>query len=298
MNIIPRVAAINDVSGYGRVSLTEAIPVLSAMGMEVCPLPTAILSTHTYKFENYTFCDMTEEMPKIVDHWGKLGLKFDAICSGYLGSKDQIKIVQDFISRFGKGSLVVVDPVLGDNELYDSDDLYSERMTEIAAEIKNLVCLADVITPNLTEACLLLGEEYISHPLSDSELCDILKRLSKLGADKVAITSVMTKKNEMSVGVYDGSVDKFYKIDCGYVNRPFHGTGDIFASALTGALLKGYSFVDAANISVGFIREAIAKTMLYPDMKIENGVIFEPLLAPYFAKSEFDKFYNEIGVKL
>lgn len=295
MNIIPRVAAINDLSGFGRVSLTEAIPVMSAMGIEVCPLPTAVLSTHTYKFENYSFCDMTQEMPKIMDHWEKLGLKFDAIFSGYLGSKYQIDIVRDFIDRFGKTALVVVDPVLGDNELYDCGAIYSERMAEIAKEIKSLATMADVITPNLTEACLLLDEEYINHPLSDSELCGILKRLSLLGVDKIAITSVMTGKNEMSVGVYDKSEDKFYKIDCGYVNRPFHGTGDIFTSALTGALLKGYSFIDAANIAVGFIREAIAKTMLYPEMKIENGVIFEPILAPYFSKTAYEKFYIEIG---
>ena len=298
MNIIPRVAAINDISGYGRVSLTEAIPVMSAMGIEVCPLPTAVLSTHTYKFENYTFCDMTEEMPKVIDHWDKLGLEFNAIYSGYLGSKEQINIVCDFIERFGKSALIVVDPVLGDNELYDCDELYSEHMIEISKEMKHLVRHADVITPILTEACLLLGEEYINHPLSDSELCNLLRSLSDFGVDKIAITSVMTGKNEMSVGVYDKSEDKYYKIDCGFVNRPFHGTGDIFTSALTGALLKGYSFIDAANLAVGFIREAIALTLKYPDMKIENGVIFEPILAPYFAKTTYEKFYTEIGEKV
>ncbi len=298
MNIIPRVAAINDISGYGRVSLTEAIPVMSAMGIEVCPLPTAVLSTHTYKFENYTFCDMTEEMPKVIDHWERLGLKFDAIYSGYLGSKEQIDIVCDFINRFGSSALIVVDPVLGDNELYDNNELYSENMIGIAEEMKYLVHHADVITPNLTEACLLLGEEYISHPLSDDELCRVLKGLSELGVDKIAITSVMTGKDEMSVGVYDKSEDKYYKIDCGYVSRPFHGTGDLFTSALTGALLKGYSFIDASNLAVGFIREAIALTLKYPEMKIENGVIFEPLLAPYFAKNTYEKFYTEIGEQL
>jgi len=298
LNIIPRVATINDISGFGRVSLTEAIPVISAMGIEVCPLPTAVLSTHTYKFENYSFCDMTEEMPKIIEHWDRLNLKFDAIYSGYLGSKKQIDIVCDFIKRFGNTALIVVDPVLGDNALYEGEELYSENMLDIAEEMKYLVHHADVITPNLTEACLLLDEEYISHPLSDEELCKILKRLSDLGVDKIAITSVMTGENEMSVGIYDKSENKYYKIDCGYVNRPFHGTGDIFASALTGALLKGYSFIDAANLAVGFIREAIALTLKYPHMKIENGVIFEPLLSHYFAKTTYEKFYTEIGEKL
>lgn len=298
MNIIPRVAAINDISGYGRVSLTEAVPVISAMGIEVCPLPTAVLSTHTYKFENYTFLDMTDEMPKIINHWENLGLEFNAIVSGYLGSKEQIKIVCDFINRFGDGALIVVDPVLGDNELYESSVLYSEHMLGIAEEMKYLVHHADVITPNLTEACLLLDEEYINHPLSDAELCGLLKRLGELGVDKVAVTSVMTGQNEMSVGIYDKSDGKYYKIDCGYVNRPFHGTGDIFTAALSGALLKGFSFIEAANLAVGFIREAIALTLKYPDMKIENGVIFEPILAPYFAKTSFEKFYKEIREQL
>lgn len=294
-NFIPRVAAINDLSGYGRVSLTEAIPIMSAMGVEVCPLPTAVLSTHTYKFENYTFCDMTEEMPKIIRHWDSLNLKFDAIYSGYLGSRDQIDIICDFIDRFGKDSIVVVDPVLGDNELCDTQTVYSERMRDIIDGMKRLVTKAQVITPNVTEACLLLGEDYIDRPIGDRELCGLLRRLSRCGADKVMISSVMTGENEMSVGVYDKTEGKFYKIDCGYINRPFHGTGDALTSALTGALLGGKSFIEAANIAVGFIREAIALTQKYGERKIEHGVIFEPVLATYFAKTEYEKFYREIG---
>ncbi len=295
MNTVPCVAAINDLSGYGRVSLTEAIPILCAMGIEACPVPTAVLSTHTYKFKDYTFCDMTEEMSKITDHWEQLGLKFDAICSGYLGSRGQIDIICDFISRLGRDALIVVDPVMGDNELHDTKTVYSERMAEIVGGMKELVKKADIITPNLTEAYLLLGEEYVKPPLGDKELCALLRRLSDLGIDKIAITSVMTGKQEMSVGVYDKTEGKFYKIDCGYVDRPFHGTGDIFAAVLTGATLKGYSLVESANIAVGFIREAIALTAALGETRIEKGVVFEPVLAPYFAKDKFEKFYKEIG---
>ncbi len=295
MNTIPRAAAINDLSGYGRVSLTEAIPVMSAMGIEVCPIPTAVLSTHTYKFENYTFCDMTEEMPKIIDHWESLDLNFDAIYSGYLGSKGQIDIICNFIDRLGKDALIVVDPVMGDNELHDTQTVYSERMAEIVDGMKHLVTKADVITPNLTETYLLLGEEYVSHAMSDDELRSLLRRLSEFGAKKIAITSVMTGKSEMCVAVYDKTEEKFCKIDCGYVDRPFHGTGDIFASVLTGALLKGHSFIESANIAVGFIREAIALTAKLNETRIEKGVIFEPVLAPYFAKTTYEKFYKEIG---
>ncbi len=295
MNSIPRVAAINDLSGYGRVSLSEAIPIFCVMGIEACPVPTAVLSTHTYKFENYTFCDLTEEMEKITDHWHSLGLEFDGICTGYLGSKGQIDIICDFIEKSGENTLVVVDPVMGDNELHDTKAVYSERMEEIVGTMQELCKRADVITPNLTEAYLLLGEEYVKPPMTDKALCHLLKRLSVFGAEKIAITSVMTGKQEMSVGVYDKTENKFYKIDCGYVDRPFHGTGDIFAAVLTGALLKGHSFIDSANIAVGFIREAIALTARLGETRIEKGVIFEPVLAPYFAKDKYEKFYTEIG---
>ncbi len=294
MNKIPCVAAINDLSGYGRVSLTEAIPILSAMGIEVCPIPTAVLSTHTYKFKDYTFCDLTDEMAKIIDHYAKLSLRFDAICTGYLGSKGQIDIICDFIEKAGKDALIVVDPVMGDNELCDTLEVYSERMTEIVDKMRELAKKADIITPNLTEAYLLLGEEYVKPPLSDKELCSLLKRLSALGAEKIAITSVMTGKSEMSVGIYDKTEERFYKIDCGYIPRPFHGTGDIFAAVLTGAQTKGYSFIESANIAVGFIREAIAQTAKHGEERIEKGVIFEPVLAPYFAKENYEKFYMEI----
>ncbi len=294
MNKIPCVAAINDLSGYGRVSLTEAIPILSAMGIEACPVPTAVLSTHTYKFKDYSFCDMTDEMVKITSHWESLGLKFDAVSTGYLGSRGQIDVILDFISRLGKNSLVVIDPVMGDNELHDTKALYSERMSEIVDGMKELIKKADVITPNLTEAYLLLGEEYVKPPMDDKTLCDLLRRLSDLGVDKVAITSVMTGEKEMSVGIYDRGEDKFYKIDCGYVDRPFHGTGDIFAAVLTGALLKGYGFAESANLAVGFIREAIALTASLGENRIEKGVIFEPILVPYFAKETHEKFYREI----
>ncbi len=295
MNIIPRAAVINDLSGFGRVSLTEAIPVMSAMGIEVCPLPTAVLSTHTYNFKNYTFCDMTDEMQKIIEHWKALNLHFDAIYSGYLGSRNQIDIIRRFIDESGRDAVVVVDPVLGDNDLDCTQAVYSERMRDILGGMKELVCAADVITPNLTEACLLLDEDYIAHPLSDSELCGMLRRLSYLGAEKVAITSVMTSTGEMSVGAYDKAENKYYKIDCGYVDRPFHGTGDIFASVLTGALLKGESFIDAANIAVGFIRRAIALTQQLGENKIERGVIFEPVLAPYFSGTKSEKYYKIIN---
>ncbi len=276
---IPRVAAVNDLSGFGRVSLTEAMPIMSAMGLEVCPLPTAVLSTHTYKFEKYTFLDMTTEMEKILAHWTQLGIKFDAVCTGYMGSARQIELVSDFIRGIkANGGLAVIDPVLGDNILSDAETVYYDRMNDLLCSMKKFASLADVITPNLTEACLLLDEEYPKGNITHDKLRHYLKELSRLGPKYVAITSVMTDDDHMCVGVYDRDADVCHEIDCGYVNRPFHGTGDIFAAVLTGALVKGIDFCRAAEISVDFIKKAIAETLKYPDIKIEHGVVFEPVL--------------------
>ncbi len=285
-NYIPRVVAVNDLSGFCRVSLTEAIPILSAMGAEVCPLPTAVLSTHTYHFENYTFCDLTDEMPKILNHWQDLGISFNGICTGYLGSPRQIEILTDFIKTQKKpGFITIIDPVLGDNDLSEAETVYYDRMNDLLTSMKNFVGLADVITPNLTEACLLLGKKYPKRPVTEDEITEILYALSELGPQKIAITSVMTAADKMCTCVLDKTINKIAFLDCGYVNRPFHGTGDIFAAVLTGGLLQGKSMHEASTLAVDFIKEAIAETMKYPDIKIEHGSIFEPIMAKFFNKN-------------
>lgn len=276
---IPRVAAANDISGFGRVSLTEACPILSAMGVEVCPLPTAVLSTHTYKFEDYTFCDMTDSIEKMLEHWKKLGIQFDGICTGYMASARQIEILSEFIKeKKTEGALVVIDPVLGDNDLADAETVYYDRMNDLLVAMQKYVQLADVITPNLTEACLLLGESYPKDFVTEAELKDMMVRLSELGPAGVAVTSVMLGENQMCVGVYDKKSNRASLIDCGFVNRPFHGTGDIFAAVLTGALVKGNGIKESAKMAVDFVRAAIAETLKYPDIKTEHGVIFEKVL--------------------
>ena len=285
-NYIPRVVAVNDLSGFCRVSLTEAIAILSAMGTEVCPLPTAVLSTHTYHFDNYTFCDLTDEMPKILNHWQKLGVAFNGICTGYLVSPRQIEILSDFIKTQKKpGFITVIDPVLGDNDLSEAETVYYDRMNDLLNSMKEFVGLADVITPNLTEACLLLGKKYPKRPVNEEEITEILYSLSELGPQKIAITSVMTDTNKMCTCVLDKATEKTAFLDCGYVNRPFHGTGDIFAAVLTGGLLQGKSMLEASALAVDFIKEAISETMKYPDIKIEHGAIFEPIMAKFFEKN-------------
>lgn len=285
-NYIPRVVAVNDLSGFCRVSLTEAISILSAMGIEVCPLPTAVLSTHTYHFKNYTFCDLTDEMPKILEHWQNLGIVFNGICTGYLGSPRQIEILSDFIKSQKKtGFITIIDPVLGDNDLSEAETIYYDRMNDLLTSMKEFIGLADVITPNLTEACLLLGKKYPKRPVTEAEINDILYELSELGPQKIAITSVMTDTSKMCTCVLDKTANETAFLDCGYVNRPFHGTGDIFAAVLTGGLLRGKSMIDASALAVNFIKESISETMKYPDIKIEHGSIFEPIMTKFFDKN-------------
>ena len=162
----PRVAAIHDMSGFGRCSLTVAIPILSAMGVQCCPLPTAFLSTHTGGFEGFTFLDMTDEMSKVADHWASLGLTFQAVYSGFLGSERQIGVVEDFIRRFrGPDTVVVVDPVMG-----DYGRVYQTYTAAMCSGMARLAELADVITPNLTEAALLLGQPYETLPAGEAGL--------------------------------------------------------------------------------------------------------------------------------
>lgn len=293
-NIIPKACAIHDISGFGKVSLTEVLPIMSAMGIEVCPLPTAVLSTHTYEFKDYTFCDLTDEMPKIIKHWKKIGLKFDAIYSGYMGSVHQIEIIKNFmIDAKSYGALIVVDPVMADNILVPGG-VYSPKIKNMLSGMKELCNISDIITPNLTEACLLIDEEYQSTPINNATIKHYLKELSKLGAKHIVITSVMDSENSMCVAVYDGDNDKYYKVDCGFINRAFHGTGDIYTSVLTGALLKGNDIITAANIAAGFVYKSIQTTIRHDEIRVREGVLFEPILATYFNQSDYDKRYIEI----
>ena len=180
----PRVAAIHDMSGFGRCSLTVAIPILSAMGVQCCPLPTAFLSTHTGGFEGFTFLDMTDEMPRIAAHWARLGLEFQAIYSGFLGSERQIGIVEDFIRRFRRpDTVVVVDPVMG-----DFGRIYQTYTAAMCGGMARLAALADVITPTLTEAALLLGQPYETLPAGEAGLRQITERLSLEGRRSVVLT--------------------------------------------------------------------------------------------------------------
>jgi len=273
-NVIPRLCAVHDISGFGKCSLTVALPILSAMGVEVCPLPTAVLSTHT-GFDGYTFLDMTEDLPNIINHWKSINIKFDSIYSGFLGSSRQVDILIDFINRFKHDKLLtIVDPVMGDH-----GKLYSIFDDEMVRKMRELVSNANVITPNITEAAFLLGEQCVEGAVSDKLIFDWAKRLSRSGAEQVVITSVTSEDNEMYVVIYDRRNNEAKKIRCSYISGAFHGTGDIFTSILSARLLHGDSLEVAAQSAADFVSKAISETVKCHEVSAKNGILFEKVLA-------------------
>jgi len=258
-NPLPRVAAIHDICGYGRCSLTVAIPILSSMGFEVSPLPTAVLSSHTL-FPNFVIMDMTDELPKIINHWKELNLKFEAIYSGFLGSARQVDIVCDFIRDFqGPDTLVVVDPVMADH-----GKLYPTMPPEMVGEMKKLARMSKVITPNLTEAAFML-DRLTPETISEKEAREWLRDLTGLGPEMAVITSapIASRPNAAAVIAYDRIDDRFWITERPHVPTQYHGTGDIFTSVLTGSLLQGDSLPVAMDRSAQFVATVIRATFGY-----------------------------------
>ena len=269
----PRVAAIHDMSGFGRCSLTVAIPILSAMGIQCCPLPTAFLSTHTGGFEAFTFLDMTDELPKVAAHWKSLGLDFQAVYSGFLGSERQIAIVEDFLREFrDPDTVAVIDPVMGDHGA-----VYQTYTPAMCAGMTRLSELADVITPNLTEAALLLGIPYGELPVGEAGCRGIVERLSLDGRRSVVLTGASTAPELTGAMCFDARTGRTEAVQTRRVPQEFHGTGDVFASVLTGALVQGASLPDAARQAVDFVR-ACAERTAKAGIPMREGVEFEPLL--------------------
>ncbi|MCP4177790.1 MAG: pyridoxamine kinase [bacterium] len=273
-NPIPKVAAIHDLSGFGRSSLTIVIPILSNMGVQVCPIPTAVLSTHC-EFEDYRIVDLTEHMKVTIEHWKKLNIRFDSIYSGFLGSKEQISIVKKFIVEFSKDiKFVVVDPVLGDD-----GKLYSPFSKDMVLEMRSLIKSADIITPNITEAALLLGKEYRSD-FTEKEIKKWLLELSGYGPEIVIITSVpdsASRTKTTSVIAYSASDNRFWKVSCDYLPAKFPGTGDAFTSVIVGALLQGDSLPIALDRAVQFVSIGIRATFGY-NYNTNEGFLLERVI--------------------
>lgn len=268
---IKKVAAIHDISGFGRASLTVIIPVLSRMGIQVCPLPTAVLSTHS-KFKNFHFVDLTDEIEPIISHWKSLNLKFDAIYSGFLGSYHQMEIVGKLIKQFkSEETMVVIDPVLGDD-----GKLYSTFNMEHVKEMKEFIKKADIITPNLTEAAFLLDKD-IPQAISKEEIKNWITQLSQKGPQIVIVTSVPETDIFTSVIAYDKKDGRFWKVRVNYIPANFPGTGDAFASVITGSILQGDSLPLALDRAARFTSMGVKSTYGY-DYDSNEGILLEKIL--------------------
>lgn len=251
-----RVAAIHDLSGFGKCSLTVALPILSAAGIETSALPTAILSTHTGGISGYTYRDLTEDMRPVMKHWKSLDIKFDAIYTGFLGSFEQLDIVREFFDAFRQeDNLILVDPVMGDN-----GELYTVFTREFAAGMRMLCQKADIIVPNLTEAALLLDEPFHPGPYTHAYIESLLRKLGALGPQKVVLTGLYFKEDELGAATYDRTTDTIDYVFTQKIPGYYHGTGDVFASALLSALLNDFSLIDAAAIAVHFTTDSIRRT--------------------------------------
>ncbi len=271
----PRVAAIHDLSGFGRCSLTVAIPTLSAMGVQCCPLPTAYLSTHTGGFTGNTFLDMTDQMASVTDHWKNCGVVFDAIYTGFMGSREQMALTADFVRTFRRPEcLAVIDPVMGDH-----GKAYRTYTPEMCRAMSRLAEEADVITPNRTEAAILLNQEYDTLRLDHPEECRRwAERLSLEGRRSVVLTGItLPDKPVTGAACFDRTDGKTHLVYAPLAPGQFHGTGDLFASVLTGALVQKHSLKDAAQTAADFTSLCAAHTGK-ENIPAREGLDFEPLL--------------------
>lgn len=268
--VIKRVAAINDISGFGRCSLTTCISVLSAMGIQCCPAPTAVLSMHT-GFKNFKMQDMTSLLPQYLNSWVEDSITFDAVYSGFLGSYEQIKHTEDFI-RKNRNALIIVDPVMG-----DGGELYSTITPQMKSEIKKLVSLADIVTPNVTEACFLAGVDYRSDNITEEEAYMLTERIRRIGAKAVIITGVGIEGYGDRMRYCYNENGRFYARSTPRSKGEFSGNGDLFASLLTGYLLNGMTLQSAIDKSAEFIYDAIEYTLTL-DTPVSHGIAFEPVL--------------------
>lgn len=266
----PRIAAIHDLSCFGRCSLTIALPVLSAMGCQCCPLPTALLSAHT-GFPGNTFLDLTVEMGRIADHWAAMDLQFDAIYSGFLGSADQVDTVARFFDTFKKSdTAVIVDPVMGDH-----GTAYRTCTPELCRGMRVLAENSDVITPNLTEAALLLDRPY--EEIRQADAYEVVRRLSLGGRRSVVLTGYSSEPGQTGTLCFDRDSGESKAVQTPREPQDFSGTGDLFASVLAGGVARGVPLFQAAQAAADFVRDCIART-LAEGLTEQDGVDFEPLL--------------------
>lgn len=271
-----RIMAINDISCFGKCSLTVAIPILSAADFEVCPVPTALLSTHTGCFKGYTFKNLDDQIMPITEHWKRAEIKFDAIYSGYLGSFKQLEYVKKILEVFkGENVTALIDPVMGDNgTLYDGfERKFAKGMLELCKK-------ADIIVPNITEASYMLDTEYKAK-YTEEDVTGILKKFRECGVKNVVITGIPMEDNTISCGIYDNNDVFFVKRD--KIEGMYHGTGDVFASALLAGYERGMNLKDAVELAVWYVYESILVTKERYGNN-HYGVDFESVLYKFIKK--------------
>lgn len=265
-----KIAVINDISGFGRCSVAVALPVISHMKVQCCPLPTSIFSNHT-GFPEFFFDDYTEKMEPYMEQWKKLDLKFEGITSGFLGSVRQIEIVKEFIEKFRTGrTRVIIDPVIGDNG--KPYPIYTEQMCQA---MKKLVAYADILTPNLTECCILTDTPYKETGWRKEELFTMVRKLAQVGAQKIVVSGIRMGQYIGNVVYEQGKEPKL--IRCKRVGHERSGTGDIFAAIIAADCVNGVEFEISVRKAAGFIKKCIAVTEQY-DIPKTDGVCFEEVL--------------------
>ncbi|HJJ36338.1 MAG TPA: pyridoxamine kinase [Methanocorpusculum sp.] len=261
-----RLVTLQDISCFGQCSLTVALPIISACGIETVVVPTAVLSTHTTGFEGFTCHDLAEDIPSIRKHWERMDLHFDAIYTGYLGSKQEVTYVLDIMRSFP--SLRIVDPAMADNGV-----LYPAFDTAYVEEMKKLCGAADIVLPNITEATMMVGMPFKT-TYDEAYIKEILNRMHALGAKTVILTGVSYSAKKTGVAVFEN--EKYCYYEHRLINRSCHGTGDVYASVFVGALLNGKSAFSAAQIAADFTVKCIENTIT--DKSHWYGVKFETLI--------------------
>ncbi len=264
-----KIAAINDFCGFGRCSLAVSLPIISAMGLQCCPLPTSIFSNHT-GYDSFYFTDFTDHMQAYMQQWEALGLHFDGILTGFLGSAEQIQLVCSFMERFKKKDTVtVVDPVMGDDGA-----LYTTYPQALAEQMHKLLYYADIITPNLTEACILTQTPYVPNP-GQEELLTLCRKLHAMGPEKIVISG-LERGEDLENFVYEAGKEPLVIRE--HKTGPCRaGTGDVFASILAADAVRGRALADSVARASAFIAQALRRTT---ELKLPepDGICFEEFL--------------------
>ena len=273
----PKILTVQDISCYGQCSTTVALPILSAFGYETAILPSAILSTHTAGFKNFTVHDLSDELPKIVNHWINEGIKYDVLYSAYLGEVRHIDMVLNMKETLlNNDGLFLVDPVMGDN-----GKLYPAFNNDYVVAMRRLIKEADIIIPNLTEAAFLADMPY-KEEYDEQYILSILKKLKSMGPKTIVLTGARYEKDSIGIAIYDGNKYQYYKHE--FLPVAFHGTGDIYTSAFLGSYLSNKDVLKASATAAAFVVKAIENTIDDPDHRY--GVKFEPILAKFVAENK------------